>query len=103
MGGLGCVLGPEETWDEIRIIFADFVKKGMSLDPDKRPNAEKILQHSFIERDEEAVQKLLEAWDTSEKTEKPKETPAAAPVTPKKITTEASPESASPEVNESLS
>jgi len=46
--GLECVLGPEETWDAKKQIFADFIKTALVMDPLHRPSALDLLQHAFL-------------------------------------------------------
>jgi serine/threonine protein kinase len=46
--GLGCVLGDESSWDEVRKSFASYVLESMTLDPEQRPSAEKMMGHPFI-------------------------------------------------------
>jgi len=60
--GLGCVLGPEEHWDEIRIIFATFTTASMTLDHQKRPSAEDMLMHPFITGTLDVSQDAVEEW-----------------------------------------
>jgi serine/threonine protein kinase len=65
--GLGCVLGEEDKWDEIRIIFADFVLAAMSLDHEKRPSAAEMLKRAFISPTSAVIEKILEDWRNSER------------------------------------
>merc|ERR1712007_281145 len=49
--GLDCILGGESTWDENRQIFASFVLTAMTIDPEVRPLARDMLDHTFITRE----------------------------------------------------
>jgi len=71
--GLGCVLGPEDSWDEIRIVFANFITAMMNLDHDKRPSAESMLTRAFIVCDTDMNEKIVEDWQAAQKVAAQKE------------------------------
>jgi serine/threonine protein kinase len=65
--GLGCVLGEESSWDETRIVFANFVLKGMNLDYANRSGADEMLLHTFIKLSAEDTAVLVEEWNEAQK------------------------------------
>eukprot|EP00930_Biecheleria_cincta_P059582 TRINITY_DN4528_c0_g1_i1.p1 TRINITY_DN4528_c0_g1~~TRINITY_DN4528_c0_g1_i1.p1 ORF type:complete len:729 (-),score=170.63 TRINITY_DN4528_c0_g1_i1:57-2243(-) len=47
--GHGCVLGPEEDWDDLKKLLSQYVQTSMTLDPNKRPSAADMLSHEFLQ------------------------------------------------------
>lgn len=47
--GHGCVLGPEENWDDMTKLLSQYVQTCMTIDPNERPSASEMLSHEFLE------------------------------------------------------
>lgn len=47
--GHGCVLGPEENWDDTTKLLSQYVQTCMTMDPNERPSAAEMLSHGFLQ------------------------------------------------------
>lgn len=89
------MLGNEDTWDEMRKVFAHFINLALNLDHDKRPSAEKMVTHPFIDPSAdsaaEVIEKIVEHWLPADKAHEVKvaaETAAAEKVAAEKAVAE---------------